>query len=105
MFEFRFDCKRAVSPSGDQEKKIRVAGWHSGTNCYSKVHTIEEVLYNGTKHEKLPLSNISNMQKECVIDPEKGYSEVLGGGVPLGLWIPYAIADHVQLHFLRARPH
>lgn len=28
---FRFNSKRAVSPRGDQEKKIRVAGWNSGT--------------------------------------------------------------------------
>jgi len=31
MFEFRFNSKRAVSPYGDQEKKIRCAGGNSGT--------------------------------------------------------------------------
>ena len=56
IFAFRFNSKRAVSPHGDQEEKIRGAGWNPGTKLYCKINLF------GPKHE--------NYKILIIIDPD-----------------------------------
>ena len=85
--------------SGENQKFPMGISWCYGNHCWIVVVQVYSGLGGGTCSLRADFSFFLCFTRFRMKQARGGTQKSFGGGVLLGLWNPYPIPDHFQLHF------